>query len=197
MRLLLVSEGKNELRTTGERGALQILVERLINRECEIVTRKVSDPAIATERGKGDGMFKRFVAWMRYAARVGFDGLVLVIDEDGDSSRLRQTDDAQAATVVALPRALGLAIQSFDAWILADEVAVSAVLEITVGRQRDMESNRDPKSDCQRLCEGKFGLSDFYAQVAEVANLPDIVSRCPKGFAPFARRLRALMNQVG
>jgi hypothetical protein len=192
MKLLLVSEGKHELRNQGKPGALRILVERLLGCDCEIETRKVSDPAIIREIGKGDGMFKRAVAWMRFAMKHGFDALVLVIDEDGYRDRLQQIDEAQANTVFTLPRALGLAIKSFDAWILAHEVAMSTVLGGTVNRQRDMESLRDPKTVCEDLCTHQLSPSEFYARVAEAANLRDLESRCPRGFGPFAMRVRNL-----
>ena len=193
MKLLLVSEGKHELRGNGERGALQIVVERMLEAPaCEIETRKVSDPAIIVDKGKGEGMLKRFVAWMRYAARNGFDAIALVIDEDGDQSRLKQVEEAQDSTIVSIPRAIGLAIRSFDAWILADEMAMSNVLGAEIGRQPEMENIRDPKEVCRLLCSKHFSLSEFYALVLDRADLADLASRCPKGFAPFASRVRGL-----
>lgn len=192
MKLLLVSEGKHELGVAGERGALQILVERLLECDCQIITRKVSDPTVITEKGKGEGMFKRFVAWVKHAARSGFDAIVLLIDEDGDLNRQRQIEDAQSSTLVPFPRALGLAIRSFDAWILADQVAMSTVLGRNVDRQPDMESLRDPKSVCDSICDRQFALSEFYALVANAANLAELESRCAEGFAPFAARVRNL-----
>ena len=63
-----------------------------------------------------------------------------------------------------LPRALGLAIKSFDAWVLADEVAMSTIVGHTVDRQRDMESLRDPKLICKGIFLTFFlkGYSLFY-----------------------------------
>lgn len=192
MKLLLVSEGKHELHGDANRGALQVVVERLLGIECEIETRKVSDPAIIREVGKGDGMFKRAVAWMRFAMNHGFDAIVLVIDEDGFRDRLKQIDDAQATSVFEIPRALGLAIRTFDAWILADEVAMAKVLGAPVKRQPEMESIRDPKEVCRSLCENQMSLSEFYSLVLEAANIAELETRCAKGFAPFAKRVRSL-----
>jgi hypothetical protein len=192
MKILLVSEGKHEIQTGGERGALQVLVERLLECECEIETRKVSDPAIIREVGKGDGMFKRAVAWMRFAMNHDFDAIVLVIDEDGFRDRLKQIDDAQVTTVFEIPRALGVAIRSFDAWILADEVAMASALGAPVNRQPDMESIRDPKEVCRSLCERHMSLSAFYSLVLTAVNITDLETRCAKGFAPFATRVRSL-----
>ena len=193
MKLLLVSEGKHELRDLAQRGALRVFVERLLpSPACEIETRKVSDPAIIVEKGKGNGMLKRFIAWLKYAAKHQFDAIVLVIDEDGDTDRLKAIEDAQLSTLVPIQRALGLAIRSFDAWILADETAMTSVLGIPIGRQRDMETILDPKQLCRKLCADKFSLTDFYAKVAEIAILADLESRLPRGFAPFANRVRAL-----
>lgn len=193
MKLLLVSEGKNELRSGDEPGgALQIIIERLLGFTCEVEKRKASDPTIIREIGKGDGMFKRAVAWMRYAQKNHFEALVLVIDEDGFRERLRQISEAQGSLMFAIPRALGLAIKTFDAWMLADELALSKVLGVAVNRQRDMESLRYPKEDCRKLSADKLSLTEFYAQVASEANLADLEARCPIGFGPFASRVRAL-----
>jgi hypothetical protein len=92
---------------------------------------------------------------------------------------------------------MGVAIRSFDAWILADDSALSAVLGRTIPRQPDPEEIKDPKSECTKLrdASGKnIDLRDMYAEVAAQADLNTIAARCPKGFATFAQRVRLLQK---
>jgi hypothetical protein len=145
--------------------------------------------------GKADGYEKRALAWIRYAENEGFEALVLVIDEDGYRERQLQLAKAQEDMRLALPRALGVAIRTFDAWILADEVALTQVLRGAIGRQRSPEAIAEPKLVCRQLresSEAEMSASEFYAAVANVARLDVLESRCPRGFGEFAERVRAL-----
>lgn len=46
------------------------------------------------------------------------------------------------------PRALGMAIRSFDAWMLADDGVLTLVLGKPIDTQPSPEKNRDPKEAC-------------------------------------------------
>lgn len=192
MRVLLVSEGKHE-----ESGALESLVLRTATKiqACEFA--KVSRDDIHTHRGKGQGFTKRALRWLLEARKRNFDALVLVVDEDGCSERIRELTEAQNHQLVAanFPRALGIAIRSFDAWMLADEKALSVVLGCVVPTQSSPEEQRDPKSRCSALLADRsspFSQSGFYARVAEVVDLEQLMNGCPKGFGVFAARLKSL-----
>ena len=191
MRALIVSEGKHE-----QSGALQTLVERLRGTTfASIEHAKVSDAKIHVFHGKGKGYLKRAVGWLNEARKREFDVLVLVIDEDGDQTRIAQFNEAQAYEQVALPRAFGVAVRMFDAWMLADETAVSAATSTTIPRQRSPEAIRDPKTACSEFLEAgteTHTQSEMYAAISETARLDVLEERCPAGFAPFADRIRAL-----
>src|SRR5690348_7658206 len=107
MRLLIVSEGESELG-----GALPELVQRLVGKEVEWEVRTIRDPEFRVHGGKGPGFLKRAIRCMIYALEHGFEGLVLVVDEDGDVERRRQFDRAQEHQMTNLPRALGIAIRT-------------------------------------------------------------------------------------
>lgn len=120
-----------------------------------------------------------------------------MIDQDDPAERRQQQfDRAQDSTVFPIRRALGVAVRTFDAWMLADEKALAAVLGCKCPRQKDPETLSEPKTKCQELLETGTtelsGLSYLYAAVAEVAELTQIEERCRRGFAPFAQRVRAL-----
>ncbi len=193
MRVLLVGEGPSELG-----GALEAFTQKLLNREAEFVCDKVSSPKVHMHlrAGKGARNTKRALGWIRRAQREGFDALVLVIDQDGKPDREKALTCAQEDERLALPRALGVAIRSFDAWILADERALTKALGYKVSRQKAPESIQKPKAICTRLLdecrEHDVGPRDMYAAVARCVDISALEERCPKGFAPFAERVRRL-----
>lgn len=196
MKVLVVAEGRHELG-----GALESLIRRLATQPLECSFERVSRGNIHVHRGKGRGYFKRAIRWMREAEKRGFDGIVLVIDQDNYPERKRELDDAQEHLEgVSIPRALGVAIRTFDAWMLADERAVSKALNHPVPAAPHPEDIHDPKDYCTKLLrESGCDLSqtEMYAAVASTAEISLLARRCPRGFAPFAERVRKLQSQAG
>ncbi len=197
MKILVVSEGKHELGDAEHEGALVVLVRRTLTKPAECVTERISDPKVRVHWrcGEGQGFVRRTLAWIRFAERNGFDALVLVIDQDGYAEREREITTAQADTRLTLPRALGVAIRTFDAWMLADERALSQCLGREISRQKDPEGIRDPKHVCRQLLDGSgnpISQAEFYAATANAADLNILAERCPRGFAPFAAHVRGL-----
>jgi hypothetical protein len=192
VKLLVVSEGKNELE-----GALAALVQRCLGRQdIEFEQMNIRDDSVRHIRGVGDRLTKKALAWVLAAQNRGFDAIVIVIDRDGDIQRPRQFDAAQDdVRVTTLPRALGVAVESFDAWALADEQALSVVLEAAIARQQNPEQQKDPKESCDRLLRDSnvsMSRSELYARVAQYVDLRTLQDRCPKGFAVFAKRVENL-----
>ena len=188
MKVLLVSEGPSELG-----GSFQALVTRLGQTTFDISVDRVSRSDTHAHHGRGKGYFKRAVRWMFEARNKGYDALILVIDQDGVPQRTREIDEAQEFAGVPVRRALGVAIKTFDAWMLADEKALTEVLGYPVARQPDPEKITDPKSVCHSLLDGAeqdMKPAEMYASVAEIIDLHVLESRCRKGFAPFAQRVR-------
>ncbi len=195
MRVLVVAEGKHERGTGSSRGALDILVRRLLDNDPDIVLDRLANSNIHASHGRGKGCQKKAVRWMLEAAKREADAVVLLVDEDGNDERRREIDEAQASDLAAISRALGVAIRSFDAWMLADEQALSGVLGTTVQRQPDVESIRNPKAVCMSLLSDSHSSltqTEVYSGVSEEVDLSTLAERCPRGFAPFATRVRAL-----
>ena len=190
MRALLVSEGKHE-----QSGALQTLVNRLAPMGIEFGLDRVSRSDIHAHHGKGRGCFKTAVRWLGEAKKQGFDLLILVIDEDGRRERISEFNQAQQYEKIDLRRAFGVAIRTFDAWMLADERALTSVLGYPVARQANPEEIEDPKQRCTDLhkaSQKQEALRDTYACLAMAVDIRVLEARCPKGFAPFASRVRFL-----
>lgn len=187
MRILIVGEGKHENAALGE------LVRRIAGDGHQFAFRPIQSCPVRWQ-GQGGGTFKRAVAWMVAAGEDRYDAVVVLVDEDGDAERVRQMNQAQAHTTKSrLPRAVGVAIRTFDAWMLADEVALSQALRKTVPTQRAPENNPKPKEACERLRDAhapNLGLAEMYASVAARVRVDVVAKRCPRGFAPFAKRVR-------
>lgn len=192
MRVLVVSEGKHE-----RSGALENLLKRLGGQHATFELDRVSNKEIHAFHGQGKGYFKRALRWLLEAEKRGVDALVLLIDEDGQQERVRQINDAQDSTQFPLSRALGVAIRSFDAWMLADERALTRVLGYEITKQPDPETIRDPKQQCADLrTGGSSGISqsEMYAEISSCLDLDVLCTRCRRGFGPFAGRVRRLFR---
>jgi len=193
MRVLIVAEGTHE-----REGALPELVRRLNPMVRELQCEDANWEGLPAFHGTGGGFYKRALRWLLYAKRNGFDALVLVIDQDGEPIRMRQINQAQDCVGVSdIPRALGVAIRSFDAWMLADHEALSRVLEIAVQTQRKPEGIKRPKDVCESLRDDSLKdlpLREMYEAVARLVDLDMLRKRCPLGFEPFAERVEALKH---
>jgi hypothetical protein len=190
MKVLLVSEGKHELS-----GSLESLVRRLSSHTLDVHHDRVSRSDIHTHSGKGQGFFKRAIRWLLEARKRGYEAIVLVIDEDGHAERASELSEAQQYSSVEFPCAFGIAIPTFDAWMLADERALTTVLGREIRRQPAPESLTNPKQICNDLCASSgtdISLSQMYAQIAQACVISRLEERCPKGFGTFAVRVRQL-----
>ncbi|MDQ3440346.1 MAG: hypothetical protein M3478_08365 [Planctomycetota bacterium] len=73
--------------------------------------------------------------------------------------------------MTAIPRAMGVAVLTFDAWMLADEQALTMVLSRPIQRQPDPERIGDAKGSCIALRDesgSELGLAELYAELATV-----------------------------
>ena len=192
MRVLVVCEGKHE-----ESGALKNILIGLGGDEACFHFDRISSNSIHAFHGKGPGYFKRALCWLREAERRGLDALILLIDEDGKKERRQQIQDAQNSSLLQLPRAMGVAIRAFDAWMLADEKALAEVLGRSVDRQPDPETIRNPKGLCAKLLaerQRRISQSEMYASIMCKIDIAVLRKRCQSGFKPFAGNVNRLFQ---
>ena len=198
MKLLLVSEGPSELgRWDDDRGAaLQTVCDRLLGRSVSWEPRHVRDrPRV---HGKGDRNYKLAFYWIQYAEERGFDGLVLLIDRDGDASRSRAFDLAQQDSTHSIPRALGVAVEAFEAWILSDVRVLSQATGERLSEFPDPEGVSDPKTLLRsRVQSPSRPWSQIYRDVAGLADLQIWRRRCPRGFGEFSLRVTGCLVTTG
>ena len=199
--VLIVAEGDHELAGGHADAALTTLVRRLLGDRIDLQVsskpnRKVSRHMHA---GKGDRLGRKFIGIVKFAEREGFDAVVILMDHDGDDTRLKSATYAQEARLTSFPRAVGIAVRSFDAWFLADHVALSSVLATRVDMQPDPEAISDPKKVCRSLSDAAgrdWRIRDLYSSVALIADLRILRARCPTGFVAFADRVEGLKSAL-
>jgi hypothetical protein len=190
MTVLVVSEGKHE-----QSGALENLLKRLGGDNSVFEFDRVSNKRIHAFHGKGKGYFKRAFRWLKEAEKKGVDAIILLIDEDGKRERIEQIQEAQDSLLSQLPRAMGVAIRMFDAWMLADEKALTEVLGYNVNRQPDPETLTNPKQVCADLLadsDNQISQSEMYATLSCNINIDILCDRCQSGFKPFATNVRKI-----
>ena len=214
MRILVISEGNNELGIShGKRelslvgedaasGALIRLVERVLSprhppKSVNIEWRDIRKMGSITPKDWGTGgadYQRKAMSWIRKAQNEQFDAIVIVVDQDDAPDRRKGLDAAQADNRLLLPRAIGLAVKSFDAWMLADEQAISNAIGRTVQRQKSPEDHKAPKNTMLGIVADSGAMTKVYNDIAKLANIDTLCKRCPKGFQPFYSRLVALIS---
>ncbi len=224
MKMLLVSEGPADVGSLrdlpgenpdrGERlGAVTVLVRRVLTENLG-----VSESDLTIERGYLARVHERSDRVSTYERKIRLaiveattrncTCVSVVIDRDGErnSSRLGQMRGGvkaaeQEGLALAYRTALGVAIETVEAWLLSDESAINNAL------------NPDP---IQNACapeklSGKAGTAEHpkarflgavgrarrprdapHDAVARLIRLELLEQRCPLGFAPYLKELRLL-----
>ena len=208
-RVLVFGEGPHEIGrkvdtelSCEELPALPRLVHRFADepKSATYVCRRFKD--VRAVHGKGRKFTTKVIRAMRQAQRDGFLGAVIVMDRDRQPDReridaLRQGRDA-ADDAGCPPCAVGTAVETFDAWMIADADGIKTAGGDPTKAPPNPESldakagPRHPKDvahDVFGAAEGS-GLGEKYAHVAREADLTTLERNCPKSFAPFAKEVR-------
>jgi hypothetical protein len=208
MRVLVISEGKHELNhKTGNSlvsGALVELVKRILNHPQAIENLSIERKDARSfgditrqDRGTGGANYKRkAMSWIRRAENEKYDAIVIVVDQDNAPDRREGLDSAQEDARLSLPRAIGLAVKTFDAWMLADEKAISIAIGRTVQTQKSPEEHKSPKAQMETIIANCDGMSEVYLRIVKEAKIDTLCTRCPKGFRPFHDRVAKLVTPV-
>ncbi|TWT93946.1 hypothetical protein [Stieleria varia] len=195
-RVWVICEGKHE-----HGGALESLIRRIMTNpdDCEFEFESWKSPRGKSRKfrstSRGDGVLKKFVSILYDAQSLGFDRVIAGVDCDRAHGRIRSIDQAQRNDEFLIPRAFGIAIETFDAWFLADEKALSRVFSLAIETQPAPESNRDAKASMAAIRDASgvdIGLADAYARLSEIIDLDMVARRCNKGFAVWRDRVAKL-----
>ena len=225
MRLLLVSEGALDVGAAGRdpggaahgevdesRGAVGVLVRRVLEQR---FGREVQDWEIerdvlprvhrASESVSG---YPRKVHLAIEEARIrGCSSVAVVVDRDRTEggARLSELRDGRDLAEkyenpLAYKTALGVAVETVEAWLLADEQALNEALALDPkapaipdpeGLGGGPKTESHPKNVLRKLIR-RAGVTSAapYDDVAERVRLDVLERRCAAGFAPFAEEVR-------
>lgn len=208
LRVLVLGDGRHELGTDLGRSldsdnlpALPRLVHRLMG--CPAHVSYTCEPfhAVKPVHTRGHKYAKKVRRAIQLARQDGYQALAVVIDRDRkkDADRivpLRDGRDAMASG--SFPAcAVGMAVEAFDAWMIADGKAVRTAEGDPAKTHPKPESlagkegtGDHPKDMAAVIFGSKAGLGDKYAVVAQHVDLDQLAKTCPKGFAPFAEDVR-------
>ena len=213
MQVAFLSEGATELGLAqGARDdepwprsfALQLLAERILDAGGEI---QVWEPPL--RRGGGAGpILKRTRAYIKEAARAGASAVVVLVDADGRGvKRLRRLNEHRQRLIgersaLAIPTAIGVAVETIEAWLLADEQGLQRALALqgtpdAVDAPEQLKGKRGsgshPKDVLRRLLEqDMLGPRSFLAQVRAIVlelDLGVLARRC-RSFRRFRDEVR-------
>jgi hypothetical protein len=139
------------------------------------------------------------------AKQDGYAALVVVVDNDrrkaNEAIRPLQDGRDKAANSTGLACAIGVAIETFDAWMIADANAVEACGGDKSKCHPSPESLNQPEGRGRHPKEYAIqalgdGLGELYGQVAAELDLDLLERQCPKGFGPFAGEVRKRIAPV-
>jgi hypothetical protein len=219
LKVLFVGEGNHDIGAVGERWGQPRpatgVVPALARRVCPVI----DDESIALawrdiprfSRRPGKGFEAKVAAAILLTRRFGCDGAVCVSDRDSDGSRLPAMHRGKQAGLKALGpagrAAVGVAVESIEAWTLGAIRALAEELELPLERirsempkkhvegLRESSGNEElrPKPLMQRLAEIAHRADGVALRiaVAERTDPGELAAACPEGFAPFAEDLRA------
>ena len=143
---------------------------------------------------------KKVYSAVRYARRKHWDAAVVLIDRDGrrNSHRLSDMQEGRSQVTLRFPCALGVAVETFDAWMIADPIAIDAAGGDKTEAPDSPESLGRPKDAADAIfgTRSGSGLGPKYALVAKKVNLALLERACPQGFAPFAEEVRGRVGPV-
>ena len=218
MKVLFVGDGRHEIgpavfspQPRPAAGVVAVLC-RQINPEISSDSIALAWRDIATLNRSKRGLEHKLVAAKELAVRHGCMGTIAVADRDGpqgatrvdELQRGRSRSHSNGSSVH--PIAVGMAVESIEAWTLGDARAVAKVLDIAVTelrqhyREADTEKFHEqsgkaelrPKGILARVADIKHRKPDveFRVEVANQTDLATLERNCPNGFAPFAADVR-------
>jgi hypothetical protein len=213
VRVVVYAEGAGELAgskslqpapgsllTEEELGSAHLLVRRCLERTRGLTpdTVRFEEP-LRTSRGRlarGSILHSRdtlrpLLSWVDPTKQP--DLAVVLVDADGDDGRQSLLDSAIKGVLVEA--VVAVAIQEFEAWLVADSDALKAVLRQTLAPPKPPErlSRRQAKELLQQWCEQHARsreASELRRDLARQCDLDTVAQKCT-AFASFLRKLQA------
>jgi len=117
------------------------------------------------------------------------DLAVVLVDQDGKPDRRAELE--RHVEGIPLPRVIGVAVEEFEAWLVADEVAITSATTSTADAVAAPEklSPRGAKRHLdERMEDARVDRRTARRRIAQACDLAKVRERCP-AFDAFAKRL--------
>ncbi|HUT01979.1 MAG TPA: hypothetical protein VM031_05965 [Phycisphaerae bacterium] len=187
--------------------ALPRLVHRLLDEPSDTFYAAEIFASVPPVHGRGHKYGRKAQGAIRQARQGRYHAAVIVIDRDRapGTRKLRPLQEArdQLQHQGFPPCAIGMAVEAFDAWMIADGNAVKAAGGNPAKTHRSPENldkkegtGGHPKDLAMQVFGGRDRVAEKYAVVAANADLALLERTCPKGFAPFAEEVREWIGPV-
>jgi hypothetical protein len=181
-----------------ELGSAHLLVRRCLEKARDLDASLVSfEEPLRTGRGKlargsilhSSTTLRPLLFWADPARQP--DLAVVLVDADGDEERQKLLDSATGD--IPVETVVAVAIQEFEAWLVADPAVVQAVLRqpLTLPKPPEKLSRRQAKELLQQWCEQRARSRDaaeIRRDLARQCDLDTLARQCT-AFALFLRKL--------
>lgn len=212
-KVLIYGDGAFELSPHGEQPpAADVLVRRLLGDPEGVVVAcadfkpvghaRVAEVVTTVPGAKVSAYARKVVQAITLAKLKGFRAVVILADRDRRPNAevvvpLMQGRDSSSLRSGYPPCAIGVAVEAFDAWMIADGKAIKAAGG-DAGKSHPTPENLDgkegtgnhPKERAADVFGGQQSLGEKYALVAKHLDIDLLRRCCPAGFAPFADEVR-------
>lgn len=205
MKLLVLSEGSRDVggADSAYEGAVRVLSRRVLEERegRDVAEHEISAARLPRPHTSTKGPAARLRLALAEMRAFGCDSLAIVTDADGSTERLAAWTAERKAVAQQhgeLPVAIGVAVQTVEAWLLADETAMNALSPVPLcSALPSPESIWGPArtaSHPKTILEGHLKSAQTrveapYDAIASRARLKHVEDRCPS-FAKYASELR-------
>jgi Domain of unknown function (DUF4276) len=139
---------------------------------------------------------RRLLTWIDLKKRP--DLAVVLVDSDNDSDRKKRL--CEAVATVKAPHVIGVAVQEFESWLIADHEAVTKVMPSASDAPPAIEALQPRQAkDLLRDWHGKLAREKTTQEVrlslAQLCDLDVLARRCP-AFEQFQQDLDAALRRL-
>ena len=123
---------------------------------------------------------RQLLTWLNPCNRP--DLAIVLVDQDGESSR-KKILESHIADLPSMP-VIGIAIQEFESWLIADYCCVGGILEITLDKPTAPEKMK-PRRAKELLSEwisrsdSNLEQNEIRRRIAGLCNLTSVARECP------------------
>ena len=190
MKLGLIIEGEYD----------EPVISKLVKRICE---QSKCSVGISKERirfGRGFGNISRkLVVFAKQLQTAGSKIIIVIVDNDRMPHNSRLNSLKRKINKVSIPVAVGVAIESVESWLLADEQALNFALGTTqIPRLPSSSKIRKPKDKLAQIVK-KYANQpvsrNLYSQIADRADKRVLDKRC-RSFNHFHNELKTCLKMV-